>query len=89
MWFLPLSPAYGEGWFVTFLVRLLENDRPTLALLRSNPFPAGPPRFVRARLFRYEFTTAAQRGEIGSWWTRRPIGPFVSPVRLRGDEARR
>ncbi|HEU4673840.1 MAG TPA: lipase maturation factor family protein [Candidatus Limnocylindrales bacterium] len=89
MWFLPLSPAYGEGWFVAFLARLLENDEPTLALLRSNPFPDAPPRFVRARLFRYEFTTAAERRETGAWWTRRPIGAFVSPVRLRAEEALR
>jgi hypothetical protein len=88
MWFLPLSPAYGEGWFVTFLVRLLENDRPTLRLLRTNPFPDAPPRFVRARLFRYEFTTRAERRATGAWWTRRPIGAFVSPVRLRAEDAR-
>ena len=39
MWFLPLSSRYGERWFVPFLVKLLEGDRPTLALLRRNPFP--------------------------------------------------
>ncbi len=87
MWFLPLSPAYGEGWFVTFLVRLLENDPATLKLLRTNPFPDAPPRYVRVRLFRYEFTTGRERRETGAWWKRRLIGPFVSPVRLRGDEA--
>jgi hypothetical protein len=83
MWFLPLSPAYGEGWFVPFLTRLLEGDRAILRLMGRNPFPDAPPRFVRARLFLYEFTTLAERRASGAWWTRRHVGEFVSPVRLR------
>jgi hypothetical protein len=84
MWFLPLSPAYGDRWFVPFLVRLLEGDRPTLALLRHNPFPVDPPRWIRARLFRYRFSTWRELRETGAWWVRRPIGEFVGPIRLRG-----
>jgi hypothetical protein len=83
MWFLPLSSRYGERWFVPFLVKLLENDRPTLALLRSNPFPDEPPRFVRARLYRYRFTTWRERRETSAWWARSLVGEFVQPLRLR------
>src|SRR6185312_12169480 len=32
MWFAALSPGYAEGWFLPFLMRLLENDRPTVRL---------------------------------------------------------
>jgi hypothetical protein len=86
MWFLPLSSRYGERWFVPFLVRLLEGDRPTLALLRRNPFPDRPPRFVRAQLYRYRFTSWRERRETGAWWVRTPLGEYVQPVRLRpGD----
>jgi hypothetical protein len=83
MWFLPLSSRYGERWFVPFLVRLLEGDRPTLALLRSNPFPDRPPRFVRAQLYRYRFTSWRERRETGAWWVRTPLGEYVQPIRLR------
>jgi hypothetical protein len=83
MWFLPLSPRYGERWFVPFLTRLLEGDGPTLALLRNNPFPDGPPAHVRARLFRYRFSSFQERRATGAWWVRRPIGEFVPPLRLR------
>jgi Lipase maturation factor len=86
MWFLPLSAAYGEGWFIAFLARLLEGDAPTLALLRHNPFPGSPPTFVRARLFLYEFTTRAERQATGAWWRRTLVGDFMSPVRLREAE---
>jgi hypothetical protein len=84
MWFLPLSPRYGDRWFVPFLVRLLEGDGPTLGLLRHNPFPEAPPRWIRARRFRYRFTTWRELRATGAWWDRRPIGEFVQPLRLRG-----
>ena len=83
MWFLPLSSRYGERWFVPFLTRLLEGDRPTLGLLRGTPFPDQPPRFVRARLYRYRFTTAKERRETGAWWVRTLIGEYMPPIALR------
>ncbi|HEX6538745.1 MAG TPA: lipase maturation factor family protein [Candidatus Dormibacteraeota bacterium] len=82
MWFVALSPTYGRGWFAVFLVRLLENDRATLALLRTNPFPESPPTFVRARLFRYRFTTAEERRASGEWWRRMPAGEHLPAVSL-------
>ena len=36
---------------------LLENDADVLALFRSNPFPQSPPRYVRAVLWQYWFTS--------------------------------
>lgn len=82
MWFLPISPLYGERWFLPFLTRLLEGDAPTLALLRSNPFEDVPPTYVRARLFEYRFTTWRERRATGAWWHRQPVGEFVPPLRL-------
>ena len=83
MWFLPLSASYGNRWFVPFLVKLLENDRPTLRLIGHNPFPDQPPRWIRARLFRYRFSTPRERRETGAWWVRTPEGEFLRPVSLR------
>ena len=82
MWFLPISPLYGEQWFVPFLTRLLEGDRRTLRLLRRNPFPDAPPTYVRARLFEYRFTTWRERRATRAWWVRTPVAEFVPPVRL-------
>jgi hypothetical protein len=83
MWFLPLSAWYGERWFVPFLIKLLEGDRATLRLLRDNPFPDQPPTLVRARRFRYRFTSWAEWRRTGAWWQRSFIGDFVRPIRLR------
>lgn len=82
MWFIPLSPFYAQGWFGPFLQRLLEGDRSTLRLLGRNPFPDRPPTFVRARLFRYRFTSWRERRETGAWWIRTPVGELVGPLRL-------
>jgi hypothetical protein len=82
MWFLPLGmPSYE--WFVPFLIKLLANDRDTLRLLRINPFADGPPRFVRATLYRYRFTTPRERRETRAWWARTRVGEYVPPMSLR------
>lgn len=86
MWFLPLSPAYGDSWFLPFLVRLLQGDRAILRLLRSNPFPDRPPLYVRARLYHYRFSTWRELRQTGAWWVRSPVGMFSPPVRLRPAE---
>jgi hypothetical protein len=80
MWFLPISPLYGERWFVPLLTRLLEGDAAILRLLRHNPFPDEPPSYVRARLFEYRFTTWRERRATGAWWHREPAGDFLRPV---------
>ena len=82
LWFIPLSPAYGGGWFMRFLARLLEGDRQTLALLRRNPFPDGRPTWIRARFFHYRFTTWREWRQTGAWWVRTPADDYVPPVRL-------
>ena len=83
LWFVPLSPAYAEGWLIPFLRRLLEGDTAVRGLVRVDPFPDTPPSWVRARLFHYRFTTAAERRETGAWWAREPVGELVPPLRRR------
>jgi len=82
MWFIPISPGYAGDWFVRFLARLLEADRPTLRLLRRDPFGGRRPAHVRARLFEYRFTGFAEWRATGAWWQREPAGELVPPVSL-------
>ncbi|MFI8230121.1 lipase maturation factor family protein [Streptomyces sp. NPDC085900] len=85
MWFAALSPAYAESWFGGLVERLLENDRDTLRLLRRSPFPPDePPRFVRARLFRYRYTSWRELRETGAWWERTYVREYLPPTRLAG-----
>jgi hypothetical protein len=82
MWFAAISPQYAYPWFRPLMLRLLRNDAATLSLLRRNPFPDAPPRFVRARLYRYRFTTAAELRRDHAWWHRTLEGEYLRPVAL-------
>jgi hypothetical protein len=89
MWFAGLSVAYAEPWFPRLVVKLLENDRATLRLLRRNPFPGGPPAYVRARLFHYRFTNRAERRRTGAWWHREPVAEYCPPIGRNAQGASR
>jgi hypothetical protein len=83
MWFAAMSSPMYHEWFVPFVLKLLQADAPTLRLLRTDPFAGEAPRFVRARLYRYRFTTPAERRETGAWWYRELLGDYLPPVSLR------
>jgi len=81
MWFLALG-SRDTLWFEVFLARLLQGDRATLRLLARNPFALRAPRYVRARMFRYRFSTPAERAVSHDWWVRTEVGTLVPPVTL-------
>ncbi len=84
MWFAALSPGYARAWFGPFVERLLAGDRDTLKLLARNPFPDAPPVRIRARLYRYRFSTWRELRATGAWWQRRLLREYLPPTRLRG-----
>ncbi len=87
MWFAAMSPPEFHPWILTFTRRLLENEKGILRLLARNPFPNRPPKFIRADLYRYEFTEPGER----AWWTRTHVSEYLSPRALHhssDDECR-
>jgi predicted DCC family thiol-disulfide oxidoreductase YuxK len=79
MWFAALSRFDDERWFQNFCVRLLQGDDAVLRLLERDPFQGRKPRYVRAVLYRYQFSDAEARRRDGVWWTRERLGEY-SPV---------
>jgi lipase maturation factor 1 len=70
LWFAALGgDVYQSPWTVNLFRRLLEGSPPVLELFRENPFPDRPPRYVRATMRRYHFSTADERARTGAWWT--------------------
>jgi lipase maturation factor 1 len=55
---------------------LLMNDDAVLTLFAGNPFHDRPPRFVRAVLWQYWFSTLEQKGTEGVWWQRQLVGAY-------------
>lgn len=79
MWFLPFDDYESATWFHQFLYHLLKGTPEVLKLLRGNPFPNHPPKYVRALMYDYQFSTKEQKREKGWWWQRCLLGAF-SPI---------
>lgn len=82
MWFAALGNYRQNPWFGRLIVRLLENKRDVTELFERNPFPDSPPRYVRARFYRYRFTTAEEHRQTGAWWKRQELGEYLPPISL-------
>jgi Lipase maturation factor len=73
VWFAAMEDVNDEPWTVHLVWKLLHNDPLALGLLDGNPFPGSPPRYIRARLFRYQFAPRGSR----AWWTRTELGEWL------------
>jgi hypothetical protein len=89
MWFAAMGDYSQHPWFVHFMGKLLEGDRATVSLLRSNPFPDHPPKLVRARMYRYQFTTPEERRKTGQWWKREYVAPYFPELSLSNQGLQR
>ncbi len=85
MWFAALTGPWQARWFTNFLLRLLENERDVLKLLRANPFPDAPPRYVRAMLYDYRFTRRGTPEAARAWWECDARALYYPPVSLRNE----
>jgi hypothetical protein len=82
LWFAALSSCQRQRWFHSLMKRLLEGSSDVLELFANNPFPEGPPRYLRTPLAKYRFAPV-RRVLHGEWWTRKPIGEYCPTVTLR------
>jgi hypothetical protein len=55
----------------------LENDPDVLTLFRGNPFASSPPRYLRAVLWQYWFTSMDEKRRTGNWWKRNLMGLYA------------
>jgi hypothetical protein len=88
MWFAAMGPYYEQPWFPCLVGKLLAGDAATLGLLGSTPFSTAPPRYVRALLYEYHFTTPEERRATGRWWKRTPVGAYFPAVSLENPAFR-
>ena len=85
LWFAALAPR-AEGWLGMLVRRVLEGEESVLALLGAKEWRDEPPRWVRLRYYRYEFTDRAERRATGAWWRRVPLGDLTSRISLEDLE---
>lgn len=86
MWFAALGDYSSSPWFSRLVYQLLRGAPPVLRLLARNPFPQSPPKYVRALIYDYQFTTWPERRARGDWWSRRLLGDYFPAASLRRRE---
>jgi hypothetical protein len=82
LWFASLG-----GWRENEIVplteeRLLLGDRDVLSLFRGNPFTQIPPRYVRAVVWQYWFTSMDEKRRTGDWWRREYLGLYAPELTM-------
>jgi len=82
MWFAALGTAQENPWFINFCARLLQGNPYVLRLLKFNPFPDSPPKYIRATVYDYRFTRLAD-GQPGVWWRRTWKSVYIPSLSLR------
>jgi predicted DCC family thiol-disulfide oxidoreductase YuxK len=86
MWFAALGSYRNNPWFINFCERLLQGSPEVLALMKVNPFPNAPPRYIRAVMYQYHMTDLATRRATGNWWRRDKERLYCPVLSLRGAE---
>jgi Lipase maturation factor len=78
LWFAAMSSIGREPWLLHLIDKLLAGDPEVARLLARNPFPDAPPRYIRADLYRYQFTRPGDGNP--NWWQRTYAGEYLRPV---------
>ena len=82
LWFASLGVWRDNMFVVSTEERLLANNPDVLTLFASNPFANSSPKFVRAVIWQYWFTSLAEKKHTGLWWRREDLGLYA-PVLTR------
>ncbi len=85
LWFASLGEWRQNEMVPLTEERLLTNDADVLGLFQANPFPHAPPRFMRAVLWQYWFTSEEEKRRTGNWWRRQLLGLYAPEITLTPD----
>ena len=84
MWFAALGSYQSNTWVGGVMYRILTGEASVYRLLSAPPFEH-PPRYLRALLYDYDFTTPAERSRTGAVWERHLQSVWFGPVFLNGQ----
>jgi hypothetical protein len=84
MWFAAMSTADQYPWTYHLAWKLLHNDPGILGLFAGNPFPAKPPRYIRAVIYRYRFARPRHNG--GPYWERERLGLWLPALSVQNPQ---
>jgi hypothetical protein len=85
LWFASLGDWQQNDLVPLTEERLLENDPAVLGLFQRNPFSQAPPRYMRAVLWQYWFTSMEEKHQTGNWWKRQFLGLYAPEITRQPD----
>lgn len=86
MWFAALGNMRENPWFIRMMVGLLRGSKPINALFEQTPFSGTPPKFLRATIYEYHFTSWSERQKTGNYWKREYKGLYFPVVSVRAGQ---
>ena len=75
--YAPYQPRFDWNLWFASLTDVQQADPDVLSLFRANPFPIAPPRYVKAVLWQYWFTSLEEKSSTGNWWRRQLLGLYA------------
>ena len=87
MWFAALSDIKHNQWLLKVVLKLLEGDKDLLKLFALNPFPELPPKYIRLKLYEYQFNDWKDFVSTDNIWKREECGIYLPPLELRNFAA--
>jgi hypothetical protein len=85
LWFASLGSWHSNLFVPRTEELLLGNDAAVLTLFGGNPFPRTPPKYVRAVLWQYWFSTPEEKAASGAWWRRQWLGTYAPTLTKLGN----
>jgi hypothetical protein len=82
LWFASLGEWREYPWVLRTELRLLEGSPAVLHLFARDPFPGGPPSWVRAVRWQYWFTTPEEKRATGAFWRREERGLYAPELHM-------
>jgi hypothetical protein len=85
LWFASLGDWQQNDMVPLTEERLLVKSPAVLSLFRSNPFQKMQPRYMRAVLWQYWFTSEDEKRQTGNWWRREYLGLYAPEITLTAN----
>jgi hypothetical protein len=82
LWFASLDVWRDNMFVVSTEERLLAGAPEVLKLFATNPFAEAPPKYVRAVIWQYWFTSMAEKRQTGEWWRREYLGLYAPELTI-------
>ncbi|HEY2857844.1 MAG TPA: lipase maturation factor family protein [Terracidiphilus sp.] len=85
LWFASLGDWQRNDMVPITEEKLLMGDPDVIGLFRADPFHDAPPRYVRAVLWQYWFTSMQEKHQTGNWWRRKMLGLYAPAIERTTD----